>query len=137
VQDHQEPLEKAKELRSRLYLLVMVQSFIMGIKSDLFKKGIQKVSDALSKSPAVEKMMKKDSKSLLSKPSDVEMVTVKPATKIKDAGKKTIIAGTGLELLTEDMPAEKMGGYVGMMEGGSVRGQKSIQVKKKVFKGVF
>jgi hypothetical protein len=62
----------------------------MGIKSDLFKKGIQKVSDALSKSPAVEKMMKKESKSLLSKPSDVEMVTVKPATKIKDPGKKAI-----------------------------------------------
>jgi hypothetical protein len=109
----------------------------MGIKSDLFKKGIQKVSDALSKSPAVEKMMKKESKSLLSKPSDVEMVTVKPATKIKDPVKKAAIAGAGVELATEDMPAEKMGGYVGMMEGGSVRGQKAIQVKKKVFRGVF
>jgi len=109
----------------------------MGIKSELFKKGIQKVSDKLSKSPAVEKMMQKESKSLLSKPSDVEMITVKPSPKIKDAGKKAALAGAGIELATEDMPAEKMGGYVGMMDGGSVRGQKAIQVKKKVFKGVF
>ena len=57
--------------------------------------------------------------------------------KIKDAAKKSAIAGVGVELATEDMPAEKMGGYVGMMDGGSVRGQKAIQVKKKVFKGVF
>ena len=110
--------------------------------SSFFKRrselgSIDTISDALSKSPAVEKMMKKESKSLLSKPSDVEMVTVKPATKIKDPVKKAAIAGAGVELATEDMPAEKMGGYVGMMEGGSVRGQKAIQVKKKVFRGVF
>jgi hypothetical protein len=110
--------------------------------SSFFKRrselgSIDTISDALSKSPAVEKMMKKESKSLLSKPSDVEMITVKPTPKIKDAGKKAIATGVGVELATEDMPAEKMGGYVGMMEGGSVRGQKAIQVKKKVFRGVF
>jgi hypothetical protein len=109
----------------------------MGIREEIFKKGMQKVSDALSKSPSVKNMMKKESKSLLSKPSDVEMVTVKPSTKIKNAGEKAIVGGAGVELATDETPAEKMGGYVGMMEGGSVRGQKAIQVKKKVFKGVF
>lgn len=109
----------------------------MGIKEDLFKSAMKKVSEKLSKSPNVQNMMKKESKSLLSQPSDVEMVTVKPTPKIKDVAKKSAIAGAGVELATEDMPAEKMGGYVGMMDGGSVRGQKAIQVKKKVFKGVF
>jgi len=121
----------------------LLKKIIKGNSSSSFFKrrselgGIDTISDALSKSPAVEKMMKKESKSLLSKPSDVEMITVKPTPKIKDAGKKAIATGVGVELATEDMPAEKMGGYVGMMEGGSVRGQKAIQVKKKVFKGVF
>jgi len=43
----------------------------------------------------------------------------------------------GLEYPTVDPDTKMMQDAQGMAEGGSVRGQKNIQVKKKQFRGVF
>ncbi len=43
----------------------------------------------------------------------------------------------GLEYPTVDPDTKMMQDAQGMAEGGSVRGQKNIQVKKKPFRGVF
>lgn len=43
----------------------------------------------------------------------------------------------GFEYPTVDPDTRMMQDAQGMAEGGSVRGQKNIQVKKKVFKGIF
>jgi len=43
----------------------------------------------------------------------------------------------GFEYPTVDPDTRMVQDAQGMAEGGSVRGQKNIQVKKKVFKGVF
>ena len=43
----------------------------------------------------------------------------------------------GFEYPTVDPDTKMMQDAQGMAEGGSVRGQKAIQVKKKAFKGVF
>jgi hypothetical protein len=43
----------------------------------------------------------------------------------------------GFEYPTVDPDTKMMQDAQGMAEGGSVRGQKNIQVKKKAFKGVF
>ena len=43
----------------------------------------------------------------------------------------------GFEYPTVDPDTKMMQDAQGMAEGGSVRGQKAIQVKKKIFKGIF
>jgi len=43
----------------------------------------------------------------------------------------------GLEYPTVDPDTKMMQDAQGMADGGSVRGQKNIQVKKKQFKGIF
>ena len=43
----------------------------------------------------------------------------------------------GLEYPTVDPDTKMMQDAQGMAEGGSVRGQKNIQVKKKAFRGIF
>jgi len=43
----------------------------------------------------------------------------------------------GLEYPTVDPDTKMMQDAQGMAEGGSVRGQKNIQVKKKQFRGIF
>jgi len=43
----------------------------------------------------------------------------------------------GFEYPTVDPDTKMMQDAQGMADGGSVRGQKAIQVKKKIFKGVF
>jgi hypothetical protein len=43
----------------------------------------------------------------------------------------------GFEYPTVDPDTKMMQDAQGMADGGSVRGQKNIQVKKKAFRGVF